>query len=215
METVPLCNCEEFSHTNSSLLGPDSTMAREVHDKYAIGNVSNNREVVCDIEVGKVELDLKTSKHVEYVGLHRYLESGYRLIQYQEAWSECLGSCDPDLVTLASRELMRVSVGVISLRDRPLRVTHRPGRAPRPWSSHERKLLDLGPDELRSRQEAFQAGLTDRRRQADHDDPSRRIHTRPPSRLLRPDQLDPRLELRRGSGGTCFSWSGRRDPSRP
>jgi len=55
----------------------------EIHHCDARRDVANNREVMCDHEIGHSKLFLKIHQEVEDLRLDGYVESGDGLVEYQ------------------------------------------------------------------------------------------------------------------------------------
>src|SRR5215472_8587137 len=82
----------------------------EIHDRDAVADVLDHREVVSDKQVGKPELALQVGEQVDYLRLHRDIEGGHRLVADDQARVESQRPGDADALALAARELVREAV---------------------------------------------------------------------------------------------------------
>ena len=83
----------------------------EVHDRDAVGDVADDREVVRDEDVGEVELLLQLDEQVEDLGLDRDVERGDGLVGDDELRLQHERAREPDALPLPAAELVRVAVG--------------------------------------------------------------------------------------------------------
>ena len=60
----------------------------EVHDRYAVAEVSCGREVMSDVEIGKAEIALQVPHQLENLGAYAHVEHRDRLIGDDELRSK-------------------------------------------------------------------------------------------------------------------------------
>ena len=89
--------------------------AAEVHHRDAVADVTDEREVVGDEEVGDAELLLQVAEQVDDVGLDRHVETADRLVEHEELGGQREGARDGDALQLAAGELARVAVAVVGI----------------------------------------------------------------------------------------------------
>ncbi len=92
-----------------------STILPEIHDRNSITDVSYHRQVVGDEEIGESESGLKLVEQVEDLGLDRDVECRDGLIGDDEAGVQSQRASNTDALALASRELVRESIGVFRI----------------------------------------------------------------------------------------------------
>ena len=92
----------------------------EVHDRDAVRDLPDDREVVGDEEVGDPELALEVPQEVEDLGLDRDVERRDRLVADDQLRLERDRPGDPDPLALAAGELVRVAVVVLRVQADPL-----------------------------------------------------------------------------------------------
>ena len=85
----------------------------EVHDRDAVRDLTNDREIMGDEQVGDPELLLEVLEQVEDLRLDRHVERGDRLVAHDQLGAQRNGPGDPDPLALAARELVRVAVVVL------------------------------------------------------------------------------------------------------
>ena len=91
----------------------------QVHDRDAIGDMTDHAEVVADEEVGQAELVLQVLQQVDHLRLDRDVEGRDRLVADDELGVERQGPGDPDPLALAAGELVRIAIGEVAGRGRP------------------------------------------------------------------------------------------------
>ena len=87
--------------------------AAEVHDRDAVGDLADDREVVRDEDVGQVELALQALEQVEDLRLDRDVERRDRLVADDQLGPQRERAGDADALALSARELVRVAVVVL------------------------------------------------------------------------------------------------------
>ena len=92
----------------------------EVHDRDAVRDLPDDREVVGDEEVGDPELALEVPEQVEDLGLDRDVERRDRLVADDQLRPQRDRPGDPDPLALAAGELVRVAVVVLRVQADPL-----------------------------------------------------------------------------------------------
>ena len=90
-----------------------STAWPEVHDHDPVGDVADDVQVVCDEDVGQVELLLEILEQVEDLRLHRHVERRDRLVADDQLRVHGQGAGDADALALAAGELVREAVVVL------------------------------------------------------------------------------------------------------
>jgi hypothetical protein len=79
----------------------------QVHDSYAIANVSNDRQIVGDEEQGEPELVLQIPEQVQDLCLDGNVQCADGFIADQELGTQSDGAGDADSLSLAAGEFMR------------------------------------------------------------------------------------------------------------
>ena len=104
---------------------PDLHDLAEVHHGDAVGDVSDDREVVRDEEVREPELVLELDEQVDDLRLDRDVERGDRLVEDQHLRVQRERAGDADPLALAARELVRKAVRVLGAEpDRAQELLH-------------------------------------------------------------------------------------------
>ena len=85
----------------------------EVHDRDAVRDVLDHREVVRDEEVGEARAPLEGAEQVQHLGLHRYVEGRDRLVRDDDGRLERERAGDPEPLALPAGELVGVAVEVL------------------------------------------------------------------------------------------------------
>jgi len=101
--------------------GPELDNATEVHDGHAVRDLTDDSKVVCDKDVGEVELLLQVGQQVDDLRLDRDVECRDGLVRHDEARVERQRPCDANSLALPARELVWVAgrrVRVAQQRDR-------------------------------------------------------------------------------------------------
>ena len=88
-------------------LRPDLDDLAEVHDSDAIGDVTNEREIVGDEQVGETEVALQRLEQVDDLGANRDVERRDGLVEHDHLWIECEGAGESDPLPLPAGKLMR------------------------------------------------------------------------------------------------------------
>src|SRR5699024_9647699 len=83
----------------------------EIHHGDPYGDVSNDRKVVGDEEIGQPELVLQILEQVDDLRLNRDIERGNRLVADDEIRICGERAGDADTLSLTAGELVRVAVG--------------------------------------------------------------------------------------------------------
>ena len=76
----------------------------EVHDRYAVGDVLDHRQVMGNEEVGELAFLLEFQQQVEHLGLDGYVQRGDGFVQNDEAGVQREGARDADALALAPGE---------------------------------------------------------------------------------------------------------------
>ena len=97
------------------LLGALLDHAAQVHDRDPVGQVTHDRQVVGDEEIGHAELVLQVLEQVDDLGLHGDVERGDRLVADDDLRLEGERAGDPDALALAAGELVRIPVHVVGV----------------------------------------------------------------------------------------------------
>src|SRR3954454_9788645 len=79
-----------------------------VHDRDAIAELDEQREVVRDEQDGEAEPPLELLELLQDLALHDHVERRRRLVHHDELWLERQRHCDHDALTHAPRELVRI-----------------------------------------------------------------------------------------------------------
>src|SRR6516225_5673896 len=81
----------------------------EIHDRDAVADVLDDREIVRDKEVGEAELALQVAEEIDHLRLHRDVEGGDRLVADDEARMQRQRASNANPLALAAGEFMRVA----------------------------------------------------------------------------------------------------------
>ncbi len=84
----------------------------QVHDGHAVGDVSNQPQIVGDEQVRELEPLLEIHEQVDHLRLHRHVERRHRLVRDDERWVEGEGARDADPLPLTAAELVRKPAAV-------------------------------------------------------------------------------------------------------
>ncbi len=87
----------------------------EVHHRNTVGNVLHHREVMGDEQVGEAELVLQVFEEVNDLGLDRNVQRRDGFVGDDEVGVRGEGAGDPDPLSLAAGELVRVPVGEVGI----------------------------------------------------------------------------------------------------
>ena len=87
--------------------------APEVHDRDAVRDLADHREVVRDEDVGQVELALQALQQVEDLRLDRDVERRDGLVADDQLGAQRERASHADALALAARELVRIAVVVL------------------------------------------------------------------------------------------------------
>ena len=93
--------------------GGDFHEAAEVHDADAVADMPDDAEIVGNEEIGKSELFLEVLEKVDYLGLDRDVERGYRLVADDEFGVEGQRARKADPLALPAAELVGIAVEVV------------------------------------------------------------------------------------------------------
>ena len=85
----------------------------EVHDRDAVGDVADEREVVRDEEVGQPEVALQRLEQVDDLRADRHVERRDRLVEHDHLRVERERAREADALPLAAGELVREAVRVL------------------------------------------------------------------------------------------------------
>ena len=80
----------------------------EIHDRDAICDMPDHRQVVSDEEVRETEIRLKLFQQIDHAGPDRHIESGDGFIEDDEFGPERQGSRYSDALALAARKLLGI-----------------------------------------------------------------------------------------------------------
>jgi hypothetical protein len=95
--------------------GPNLDDLSEVHDGHAVCDVSNDREIVRNEQIRQAELTLQVLQQVDDAGLNADVEGRYGFVEHQQLGFDSERSRDTDPLTLATRELVRITVSVFGV----------------------------------------------------------------------------------------------------
>ncbi len=93
----------------SSVAPPGLHDSPEIHDRDAIADVADHREIMADEEHREPEALAQAHDQVDDLGLDRDVESRHRLVRDDEFRVQREGAGNRDALALAARELMRVA----------------------------------------------------------------------------------------------------------
>ena len=93
--------------------GSELDDATEVHHGDAVRDLADDSKVVCDKDVGEVELLLQVGQQVDDLRLDRDVERRDRLVRDHEARVEGQRPCDTDSLALSARELVWVATRML------------------------------------------------------------------------------------------------------
>src|SRR5207253_7299435 len=85
--------------------------AAEIHDRDALAEMPNHRQVVSNEQIGQAESFAQILEEVNDLSLYRNIECGDRLVADDELRFQGQGTGDPDSLPLAAGHFMRVTVG--------------------------------------------------------------------------------------------------------
>src|SRR3569623_1161193 len=85
------------------------------HDGDAVADVTDDREVVRDEEIGQAELALQRAHEVEDLRLDRHIEGRDGLVADDQRWTEGQSAGDADALALAAGELRWETVVVLGI----------------------------------------------------------------------------------------------------
>ncbi len=80
----------------------------QIHDRDAIRDMANNRQVMADEGIGQVQLFLEVKKEVDHLRLNGHIERRNGLIAHQELWFHCERPSDTDPFNLADQTVVVV-----------------------------------------------------------------------------------------------------------
>ena len=107
------------------LSSPDLHDPPEVHHRDAVGNVSDDREVVRNEDVGEPEIVLKLCDEIHDLCLNRDVERRDRLVEHDHLRVERECPRDTDSLSLSTRELVGKAVSVLGTQaDGPKELLH-------------------------------------------------------------------------------------------
>ena len=92
---------------------PDLDDLAEIHDRDAVGDVANDREVVRDEDVRQPEVALQRLEQVDDLRADRDVERRDRLVENDQLRTERQRAGDADALALAAGELVREPVAVL------------------------------------------------------------------------------------------------------
>src|SRR4051794_22249288 len=95
------------------LLRPDLDDLAEIHDGNAIGDMTNEREIVGDEEVGKTEVALQQLEQVDDLCTNRDIERRNRLVEHDHLWIERERARETDPLPLPAGEFMRKPIRML------------------------------------------------------------------------------------------------------
>lgn len=83
----------------------------QIHDGYIIGKMIYYRKIVGYEKISNAVFFLQFFEQIKYLCLNRHVQSGYRLVAYDEFWIQGEGSGYSYTLAAASVKLMRIDVG--------------------------------------------------------------------------------------------------------
>lgn len=90
------------------------------HYRDAVADVMNHGHVMRDEKIGESEIILQIGEQIQNLRLDRDVERGGRFVTDDQSRLESKCPCDPDALSLATRELVWVSVGGLAPETAPL-----------------------------------------------------------------------------------------------
>ena len=82
----------------------------EIHDRYAMGHVLDDGEIMADEQEGEAEIELQILQQVHDLRLDGYIERRNRLVAHDQVRLGSKRPRDPDTLALSAGELMRPSI---------------------------------------------------------------------------------------------------------
>ena len=118
--------------------------AAEIHHRDAVGDVTHDREVVRDEEIGQLEVSLELFEQIDDLRPNRNVERRDRLVADDEVRIHRERARDSDPLSLAARELVRVARrSILRQTDAHEQIAHAPVRvALRREPMHAHRLGD-------------------------------------------------------------------------
>lgn len=83
-------------------LRADFRNAAQVHHRDAVGDVSDDREIVGDEQIGKAMSTLQVLHQVDDLGLHGHIERRDRFVGDDKSRVDGNSASDPDTLTLSA-----------------------------------------------------------------------------------------------------------------
>ena len=77
-----------------------------MNNSNAVRDEANNRQVMCDEQVGQTSVLLQTVQQVQYLRTNRYVQRRDWLVSYDEFWFHNERSGNTDTLSLTTGELM-------------------------------------------------------------------------------------------------------------
>ena len=105
-----------------------------VHHRNPVAHVIDHAQIVGDQQVGKAQLRLEVLKQGDDLRLHRDVKRREGLVGHYVVRMHGQGAGDADALTLASAELVRISVEMLPGQTHPLYELHR--LLPAPLTGH-------------------------------------------------------------------------------
>ena len=114
----------------------------QVHHGHPVGDVAHHRQVVGDEDVRQPEVLLQVLQQVDHLGLHRDVQGRDGLVTHDDLGAERNTAGNPDTLTLATGELVGVTIDVLGVEPHQVEQLLDPFAALVAWH-------DVGVDEER------------------------------------------------------------------
>src|SRR5512137_2645226 len=96
----------------NSTLGEFNNLA-QIHNRHPIADMLDHAQIMGDKEVGQLVFLLEVLKQIDHLGLDRNIQGGYRFVADDKFGIEDERPRDPDPLSLASAEFMRIASDAI------------------------------------------------------------------------------------------------------
>ncbi|MMZ62954.1 hypothetical protein D1872_251840 [compost metagenome] len=85
----------------------------QVHHTHAVADKFDDRQIMRNEHIRQVILFLQVLHQIEHLCLNRHIEGRDWLVTHDKFGMKRQCTCDPDPLALTTRELMRITMGVI------------------------------------------------------------------------------------------------------
>ncbi len=88
----------------------------QIHDRHAIADMPDDRQIVGDEEIGQPEIVLQILEQIDDLRLNRDVERRDRFVANDEVRLDGEGTRDADALPLPAAELVRIAIGVVGIK---------------------------------------------------------------------------------------------------